>query len=133
MPELRAKFAAAADAASAHGYRFVLLTERAVGKVASQNLEEMLAIRGRMRTRALGTQEQLHEPTLPIALVSAFAHGGSVPMSVLLRLLGNGPGAHTELMTLLAFRLLAWDIHQQLEPSTRIYLPKELDDEDVFA
>lgn len=132
-PELKAKFAAAAEAAVARGYRFVVLTESAVGRVASQNLEEMLAIRGRMRTRALGTQGQLQEPALPTALAAAFARGGSMPMSALLRLLGNGPGAHTELMTLLAFRLLAWDIDQQLEPSTRISLPKELDDEDVFA
>lgn len=133
MPELKAKFAAAAEAAAIRGYRFVVLTERAVGKVASQNLEEMLAIRGRMRTRALGMREQVEEPRLPTVLAAAFAQGGSMPMSALLRLLGNGPGAHTELMTLLAFRVLAWDIDQQLEPSTRISLPKETDDEDVFA
>jgi len=132
-PELKAKFAAATEAAAARGYRFVVLTERAVGKVASQNVEEMLAIRGRMRTHALGTQEQVREPRLPVALATAFARGGSMPMSSLLKLLGNRPGAHTELMTLLAFRVLAWDIDQQLEPSTHISLPKELDDEDVFA
>jgi len=132
-PDLKAKFAAAAESAAARGYRFVVLTERAVGKVASQNLEEMLAIRGRMRTRVLGTEELIPEPQLPVALVTAFAHGGSMPMSALLRLLGNGPGAHTELMTLLAFRVLAWDIDQQLESTTRISINKELDDEDVFA
>lgn len=132
-PELKAKFAAAGEAAAARGYRFAVLTERAVGKVASQNLEEMLAIRGRMRTRALGTQRQVEEPGLPAALATAFARRGSMPMSALLRLLGNGPRAHAELMTLLAFRVLAWDIDQQLESTTRISINKELDDEDVFA
>jgi hypothetical protein len=132
-PELKAKFAAAAEAAAARGYRFVVLTERAVGKVASQNLEEMLAVRGRMRTRVLGTQEPTAEPKLPVALATAFAHGGSMSMSALLSLLGNGLGAHTELMTLLAFRVLAWNIDQQLESATRISINKEVDDEDVFA
>ena len=54
-------------------------------------------------------------------------------MAALLRLLGDGPDAHTELMLLLAFRILAWDIDQQLEPVTRISINKENDDEDVLA
>ena len=132
-PELKAKFAAAAVAAAERGYRFVVLTERAVDKVTSQNLEEMLSIRGRLRTRALGTQEPIQEPKLPVALAKAFAHGGSMPMAALLSLLGDGPSAHTELMTLLAFRVLAWDIDQRLEPTTRISINKGNDDEDVFA
>lgn len=132
-PELKAKFAAATEAASARGYRFVVLTERTVNKVTSQNLEEMLAIRGRMRTRVLGTQEQVQEPDLPAALTTAFPCGGSMPMAALLRLLGDGASAHTELMTLLAFRVLDWDINEPLAPMTRIYINKENDDEDVFA
>jgi hypothetical protein len=56
-----------------------------------------------------------------------------MPMSALLRLMGDGPAAHAELMTLLAFRVLAWDIDRQLEPSTRISINKEVDDEEVFA
>jgi hypothetical protein len=132
-PELKAKFAGATEAAAARGYGFVVLTERAVGKVASQNLQEMLAIRGRMRTRGLGTEELVPEPKLPVALATAFAHGGSMPMSALLSLLGEGPGARTELMTLLAFRVLAWDIDRRLESTTRISVNKELDDEDLFA
>src|SRR5262249_21362359 len=99
-PELRKKLAAAAEEAAFRGYRFVVLTEKTVSKVASQNLQEMLAIRGRLRTRALGTREGVEEPRLPSALATAFARGGSMPMSALLRLLGNGPGALTELMTL---------------------------------
>ena len=132
-PDLKAKFAAATEAATARGYRFVVLTERSVGKVVSQNLEEMLAIRGRMRTRLLGTQELIQEPKLPVALATAFARRGSMPMSALLSLLGDGPGAHTELMTLLAFRVLAWEIDQRLESTTRISINKEIDDEDIFA
>lgn len=133
LPELKVKFAAAVRAAEAQGYRFAVITDRDVGKIASRNVEEMLAIRGRVRTRALGTQEKAQEPALTTMLATAFAHGGSMPMSALLRLLGNGPGAHTELMTLLAFRVLAWNIDQQLELTTRIFLPKERDDEEVFA
>ena len=135
-PEMKIKFAAARAAAELAGYHFEIVTERLTKKLGASRLEELLSIRRRSRTASLGSPREPASrtvPTLPVALAHAMARGGSAPLSELLRLLGSGPGAMNELMTLLAFRVLAWNVDQNLTTSTPIYQAKEDEDEKLFA
>lgn len=138
VPEMQEKFVAAREAAEEQCYRYVVLTERVTDKPGASFIEELLAIRRRVRTRGLGSSADAQDsrettPRLPVALAHATAHGGSLSLTEVLRLLGNRAGAMNELKTLLAFRILAWNVDQQLTKTSRIYQPSEKDDEELFV
>jgi hypothetical protein len=124
--EMRAKLAAAKCAAEGAGYRFVVLTERFALQRCMPLLEELIAIRRRLRTLELGSAPSGDVSTangLSLEIFSAFAGQRSLPLSAVIQLLGGGPNGLLRLKELLAHGSLSWDIMRPLSPRTRIFLP----------
>lgn len=132
---MKERFGAARRAAALRGFAFVVVTDSHVSRAGIAGVQELLAIRHRMRIATLGEApgDENHSSKLPSTFVAALANARSLGASSLLALLSMTQDPCYELKLLLAARWLAWPLDKPLDESTRIHQFTERDDADLFV